>query len=283
MVCIIDDREDVWNMATNLIQVKPYHFFQHTGDINAPPGMSKHELDGKGVDFGGKTLYDSFHSMFNVFNTCYFCRSDLKTKSTNTHKSNESAEVPSSSTETIASCSSKSDVPKEVKNPDSTTDEPKTNEKHTDSDIETDKEEIEIEETDKEETKTKDTEKEETETEDMDKEETVDKSDDETACGSSSQKPETEPNESDDQKDDLESSTSKVSTNEETSGTDDTLIDVEDPDDYLLYLESILMKIHSRFYTHYDETKQVFPNTSPLTQLIVISPPTFLFECRYLI
>lgn len=54
MVCIIDDREDVWNMATNLIQVKPYHFFQHTGDINAPPGMSKHELDGKGVDFGGK-------------------------------------------------------------------------------------------------------------------------------------------------------------------------------------------------------------------------------------
>lgn len=77
MVCIIDDREDVWNMATNLIQgkclnsnihgrvflcqqcyicvlVKPYHFFQHTGDINAPPGMSKHELDGQGVDFSGE-------------------------------------------------------------------------------------------------------------------------------------------------------------------------------------------------------------------------------------
>ncbi|XP_023032913.1 RNA polymerase II subunit A C-terminal domain phosphatase isoform X2 [Drosophila willistoni] len=51
MVCIIDDREDVWNMATNLIQVKPYHFFQHTGDINAPPGLAKHELDGEGVKF----------------------------------------------------------------------------------------------------------------------------------------------------------------------------------------------------------------------------------------
>ncbi|XP_059620259.1 RNA polymerase II subunit A C-terminal domain phosphatase [Phlebotomus argentipes] len=51
MVCIIDDREDVWNMAANLIQVKPYHFFQHTGDINAPPGLAKHELDGKGIDF----------------------------------------------------------------------------------------------------------------------------------------------------------------------------------------------------------------------------------------
>jgi len=56
MVCIIDDREDVWNMASNLIQVKPYHFFQHTGDINAPPGLSKHELDGEGVDFKGKPL-----------------------------------------------------------------------------------------------------------------------------------------------------------------------------------------------------------------------------------
>lgn len=47
MVCIIDDREDVWSHATNLIHVKPYHFFQHTGDINAPPGLDKHEDDNK--------------------------------------------------------------------------------------------------------------------------------------------------------------------------------------------------------------------------------------------
>ncbi|RZC34003.1 RNA polymerase II subunit A C-terminal domain phosphatase [Asbolus verrucosus] len=51
MVCIIDDREDVWSNASNLIHVKPYHFFQHTGDINAPPGLDKHENDNKaGVD-----------------------------------------------------------------------------------------------------------------------------------------------------------------------------------------------------------------------------------------
>lgn len=52
MVCIIDDREDVWSHATNLIHVKPYHFFQHTGDINAPPGLDKHENDklDKGFD-----------------------------------------------------------------------------------------------------------------------------------------------------------------------------------------------------------------------------------------
>ncbi len=36
MVCIIDDREDVWNFAPNLVTVKPYRFFTGTGDINDP-------------------------------------------------------------------------------------------------------------------------------------------------------------------------------------------------------------------------------------------------------
>ncbi|ESO87837.1 hypothetical protein LOTGIDRAFT_179207 [Lottia gigantea] len=45
MVAIIDDREDVWNYAPNLIHVKPYHFFQGTADINAPPGLTKTEND----------------------------------------------------------------------------------------------------------------------------------------------------------------------------------------------------------------------------------------------
>lgn len=59
----------------------------------------------------------------------------------------------------------------------------------------------------------------------------------------------------DKQKDDSSDGTSKPQLNEENS--DDNLIDIEDPDDYLLYLETILLKIHSRFYTHYDETKKV--------------------------
>ncbi|KAL8601091.1 hypothetical protein ACOMHN_040792 [Nucella lapillus] len=45
MVCIIDDREDVWNHAPNLVHVKPYRFFQGTADINAPPGLDKSEND----------------------------------------------------------------------------------------------------------------------------------------------------------------------------------------------------------------------------------------------
>ena len=36
MVCIIDDREDVWDFAPNLIRVKPYQYFKGVGDINAP-------------------------------------------------------------------------------------------------------------------------------------------------------------------------------------------------------------------------------------------------------
>jgi RNA polymerase II subunit A-like phosphatase len=49
MVCIIDDREDVWNFAQNLIHVKPYRFFQGTADINAPPGLTKNEHDSEPV------------------------------------------------------------------------------------------------------------------------------------------------------------------------------------------------------------------------------------------
>ena len=40
MVCIIDDREDVWNFASNLVHVKPYQFFKGVGDINAPTSGS---------------------------------------------------------------------------------------------------------------------------------------------------------------------------------------------------------------------------------------------------
>ena len=36
MVCIIDDREDVWRFAPNLVTVKPYRFFLGVGDINNP-------------------------------------------------------------------------------------------------------------------------------------------------------------------------------------------------------------------------------------------------------
>lgn len=153
MVCIIDDREDVWNMASNLIQVKPYHFFQHTGDINAPPGMSKNELDGKGLDF----------------------------KDLSSQKDKKVVEIDDK------------EVVEELK-----IDEPK---------IIDDKEKIE------------------------DKEIVV-------TAGTS--------------KNNLEDKTT-----EKKSKLEDDLIEIEDPDDYLLYLEQILKKIHQNFYKIYDSDKSI--------------------------
>lgn len=50
MVCIIDDREDVWKFAPNLITVKKYIYFQGTGDINAPPGSRDAQTERKGTE-----------------------------------------------------------------------------------------------------------------------------------------------------------------------------------------------------------------------------------------
>uniref|UniRef100_A0A4W4GSE5 RNA polymerase II subunit A C-terminal domain phosphatase n=1 Tax=Electrophorus electricus TaxID=8005 RepID=A0A4W4GSE5_ELEEL len=50
MVCIIDDREDVWKFAPNLITVKKYVYFKETGDINAPPGSRETQLAKKSTE-----------------------------------------------------------------------------------------------------------------------------------------------------------------------------------------------------------------------------------------
>ena len=59
MVCIIDDREDVWSHVPNLIHVKPYRFFQGTADINAPPGLTKTEEDDKPIVHRVRTVSQS--------------------------------------------------------------------------------------------------------------------------------------------------------------------------------------------------------------------------------
>lgn len=49
MVCIIDDREDVWKFAPNLITVKKYVYFPGTGDLNAPPGPREPQARRRGT------------------------------------------------------------------------------------------------------------------------------------------------------------------------------------------------------------------------------------------
>lgn len=45
----------------------------------------------------------------------------------------------------------------------------------------------------------------------------------------------------------------KENTNNIISRTENDMIEVEDPDDYLIYLEDILKKIHQEFYEEYDK------------------------------
>ena len=57
MVCIIDDREDVWKFAPNLITVKKYIYFQGTGDINAPPGSREAKKGTVQLNSDGRPLH----------------------------------------------------------------------------------------------------------------------------------------------------------------------------------------------------------------------------------
>uniref|UniRef100_A0A336LUZ3 RNA polymerase II subunit A C-terminal domain phosphatase n=1 Tax=Culicoides sonorensis TaxID=179676 RepID=A0A336LUZ3_CULSO len=192
MVCIIDDREDVWNMASNLIQVKPYHFFQHTGDINAPPEMSKHELDGtQGVDF--KEILSQAS----------------KKRKKRAEKSEGEISQQSSDSESVS-------------------------------------ESAEINVTD-----VKD------ETKDVDMTEQTDKKEDDIDVSEDSKEPK-----SNDMKNQEKESSEKSKVNEKDSlkppfDSEENLIEVEDPDDYLLYLEIILKKIHTAFYEIYDKEKKI--------------------------
>lgn len=218
MVCIIDDREDVWNMATNLIQVKPYHFFQHTGDINAPPGMSKHELDGKGVDFTDleekakrgatdKKALDTPETAESTENADGVVQDDVKDKDdipkTPEHIVDESAEIVEDYSPESAGRDVSDAVDEASKENENASTDPDTPSKEDKSKIE---------------------------------------GDSGGECSGNQNA--------------IDRQESVIKSPSDTPG-DDNLIEIEDPDDYLLYLEAILMKIHTRFYEYYDESKQV--------------------------
>ncbi|XP_036345271.1 RNA polymerase II subunit A C-terminal domain phosphatase-like, partial [Rhagoletis pomonella] len=217
MVCIIDDREDVWNMASNLIQVKPYHFFQHTGDINAPPGLSKHELDGEGLDF-----------------------KDLKNLTTDTSKMDaidvESKEKVAES-ESSDGISERSETDTESKKDDIIVDVVK-------NDIKTNTEVIE----------TSNVEPVDVELDVLAKDNVIDIPDANKATVSISDE---------NYEDKLGNKLTSMETEAETTpkiklpADPHQQIEIEDPDDYLMYLEEILKNIHMRFYAIYDETQEI--------------------------
>eukprot|EP00088_Acartia_fossae_P068995 TRINITY_DN8893_c1_g1_i2.p1 TRINITY_DN8893_c1_g1~~TRINITY_DN8893_c1_g1_i2.p1 ORF type:complete len:756 (+),score=217.81 TRINITY_DN8893_c1_g1_i2:78-2345(+) len=191
MVCIIDDREDVWNFAPNLVHVKPYHFFKHTGDINAPPGLSKKENDEKeGVDL------DKI-----VQNKAKDKKTEEKSKANDEDCKKEESEQ-------------EKDVEKEESR----------QEKE-------EKEDKDSKEKNKEEDKEKDGKD--------DVADDLELSDDDSDSSSSSS--------------DEDDSKKKENNSEKEKGGKDDLIDIEDSDDYLYYLEEILKTIHKAYYDLYDQ------------------------------
>ncbi|KAH8269585.1 hypothetical protein KR018_009568 [Drosophila ironensis] len=256
MVCIIDDREDVWNMASNLIQVKPYHFFQHTGDINAPPGLSKHELDGNGVDF--KEIADKKEEEKDKPESSGEDKSedsdktDKTVSSTNkveegneesvdvleTDSSNEPTEKPNGKTATeeiVAIEDSSSAETPEAQKPSEgdemvVIDEPNSDNSKDSTKVEEPKSGAE---------------EEPTATEALSME------------ASSMEASSTEA--SSEEKEPVKDvpSTSKDIPNIPVTDDGQKQVDIEDPDDYLLYLEVILRNIHKRFYAIYDETMEI--------------------------
>ncbi|KAL0820276.1 hypothetical protein ABMA28_006191 [Loxostege sticticalis] len=160
MVCIIDDREDVWRHAANLIHVRPYSFFQSTGDINAPPPLpEKSKLSGK--------------NGAQVSNTNQMPTLDEEPDQKENEKE-KSKEIKASDEKTV----------------------PETSEKESVKEDEKPSEDERIEEA-------------------------------------------AEPR---------------------WIETPDGQIEVEDPDDYLIYLEDILKRIHKHFYDRYEQTKSNIPD-----------------------
>lgn len=202
-MCIIDDREDVWNFAPNLIHVKPYHFFRHTGDINAPPGLTKQDDDDKtGFTFnkdGTTTVPESLSSEASS-------PESMDTKSTESREDCDTIKV-----RRVTSDLSLSD------------EEDSEHSKTSDDAIEGDKEESCDEKKDNVV---------------LEEEESTKKPDDKM--------------ETDEFSHQVVGENIKVDPTPIHNTTEE--VEVEDQDDYLLYLEEILQSIHQAFYSLYNDT-----------------------------
>ncbi|XP_016947316.3 RNA polymerase II subunit A C-terminal domain phosphatase [Drosophila biarmipes] len=258
MVCIIDDREDVWNMASNLIQVKPYHFFQHTGDINAPPGLSKHELDGEGVDFKEitekKDDKDKTESSSEV-------KPEDPDKGDNTVSSTSKDGEGNEESVDVFELESDSKDP-EISNSSTAAEAPK--ESPSDKlNGKTAAEEIMV--VDDSSSGSPDAEKAASDGEDVvvidenSKESTKAEVVEATPAEKSDVVPSstTSPEEKRPKNDEDVATTSKSTPSLRVPLEGQKQIEIEDPDDYLLYLEVILRNIHKRFYAIYDETTEI--------------------------
>ncbi|XP_044264167.1 RNA polymerase II subunit A C-terminal domain phosphatase [Tribolium madens] len=212
MVCIIDDREDVWSNAANLIHVKPYHFFQHTGDINAPPGLDKHENDNKaGVDL---TKIKDLKKDEQILNN-----DDNRVAENDSDKNSESKDENQVVNESDS-------IKNETK--ENTQDREESSKEKEDNNVDENKKGADVSEQ---------------------KMENVDESECKGVNG------ETVTIDENPLPEESKTPTEDTKTHETKNAIEinNHLVEVEDPDDYLSYLEDILKRIHQTFYDAYDK------------------------------
>ncbi|KAL0279337.1 UNVERIFIED_CONTAM: hypothetical protein PYX00_000923 [Menopon gallinae] len=263
MVCIIDDREDVWNFAANLIHVKPYHFFRHTGDINAPPGLTKKEND----EIDG----------FDFTNMDKIPRDNEPSKVPEEDKQQKRISPVRDKVEILGESTTDKDTEDEA--------EEKSAKKVKDElfdkivgDLqlsEDDSGDTVIEQSGDSEQKKKDTSESEEGKEAKPEEETkVEEKEPETKVEECSERtnevdpvPEVKNEE-------------KPSTEEPKSKDAEDLIEVVDPDDYLTHLEDILKCIHKAYYEEYDVLKDKDSGIPDLKVIIPKVKQTVLQGCN---
>ncbi|KAJ8925838.1 hypothetical protein NQ315_009690 [Exocentrus adspersus] len=237
LVCIIDDREDVWSYATNLIHVKPYHFFQHTGDINAPPGFDKHEDDNKvGFDFTKITEKVVLNAQHMKDEELVITNGSPENNGTSNRK--DAKDMPqkkkSSGEENVElNGIQQSDGDKGTEST-NIVKETSQNVKISEKSEPGDKNE-------------NDQPKDQNDSDKIQQDNNVNK-----------KKPEEDVIKTQQDKGNTDKSKTEVKKvvpedeDSEILQQEDNLIEIEDPDDYLIYLEDILKRIHKEFYEEYD-------------------------------
>ena len=248
MVCIIDDREDVWNFIPSMVHVKPYNFFEGTADINAPPGMAKGKKSKDGQN--GKKMRKSKIVKVLKKKTQRDMASEDKTKAdTNENEDKEESSRNRESKVHFASGDSAANTACEVTD----SKEEKVSEVGKgDSNEET----MLLDETNN---SKKDSVEDDFQISDDSSDEEEEDSKSEGSKDDTSKESEGAEEEKEDKKDDKDKAEVK-----ESSGKDDKskeneveeeyeeMIEWEDEDDYLYYLEDILKRIHTTFFQMYE-------------------------------
>ncbi|KAB7503416.1 RNA polymerase II subunit A C-terminal domain phosphatase [Armadillidium nasatum] len=302
LVCIIDDRSDVWNFAPNVVQVMPYHFFQHTGDINAPPGLQKKENDNssRGYDFSNLKDFSPNKDKEKYSEE----EEDKEQKDTvsdeNEGKTSEKVESDLHLEEKEKSSSEKcnaEDMGTNIKSDLHLEEEEKSrSEKCNAEDMGTNiKSDLHLEEEEKSKSEKCNAEnmgtdiKELQEASEFEKGTETDDPDDITAIKTDVVPKETKENNDPCDKETIQNDSCHKETNKyddpedsaAVKNTDSDTLDVDDDDDYLLYLEDILKRLHAIFYKDYDQKLKMNKEELPdLKEIVPDSRKKVLSGCH---